>query len=301
MLLRLDEYSLYLNLNNAAKNTQLSYRRDLFKFETWIADKFKAGDIYDISGIMLEEYMSFLDNSGYSASTISRTATALRKYFSWAFVNGYIFNDPSVYLEAPKVIRKKPVAVEAIDILKLIKAIDTKNAKGMRDIAIMRLIMSTGISSAEILSLQTKDIDFERKVIYAGSEKKRRLLKPDRKAFLALMKYIDKARPQITEKALKKSSDTRKKTNYGSIRKDEDFLFLNSNGRKLTRQGLWKSFKCYAAGAGISSKVTPENLRHSFAINALKSGDDTETIRIKLGHITSSAALEYEAMLKSES
>ena len=300
MHLRLDEYTLYLNLNNAAKNTQLSYRRDLFKFETWMAHRFTVSDIYDISGIMLEEYIGFLNDSGHSASTVSRTVTALRKYLSWAFVNGYIFSDPSVYLEAPKVIKKKPVAAENVDILKLIKSIDTKSTKGMRDIAIIRLIMSTGISSAEILSLRTGDVDIYKKVIYAGSGRRRRILKPDRKAFFALMKYIEKARPLMIEKtAIKKALTSRQKINQsGSIEKTS-FLFLNSNGDRLTRQGLWKSLRCYALNAGIGGKITPENLRHSFALNAVKSGDSPETIRIKLGHVTNSSALEYEAMAGS--
>ena len=197
MLLRLEEYSLFLISGNAAENTRISYERDLLQFEKWLRLKIAERELFDISSTVLDEYIIALNSSGKSSSTISRAVTALKKYFNWALKSGYIFNDPSVGLESPKVIRKRPVASDNIDILKLIKAIDVKHEKGLRDLAIIRLIMSTGLSSSEILSLMLKDVNLEKRILCAGEGRRRRILRPDRKTLTALKNYITKGRPQI--------------------------------------------------------------------------------------------------------
>ena len=298
MLLRLEEYSLFLISGNAAENTRISYERDLLQFEKWLRLKIAERELFDISSTVLDEYIIALNSSGKSSATISRAVTALKKYFNWALKSGYIFNDPSVGLESPKVIRKRPVASDNIDILKLIKAIDVKHEKGLRDLAIIRLIMSTGLSSSEILSLMLKDVNLEKRILCAGEGRRRRILRPDRKTLTALKNYITKGRPQIAARAgIGSTADLDAQKSCEGLSSPEALLFLNQNGKKMSRQGLWKNFKGYALNAGISGKITPETLRHSFAISALKAGDDIETVRKKLGHVTNSSALEYESII----
>ena len=107
-------------------------------------------DTQDISQVMTERYVEELMASERSTATISRCVTSFRKFFSWAFAKGYVFNDPSVGLKAPKVIKNMPVTADTTDIERLIAAVNHRTAKGKRDIAIIKLISSTGISSAEL-------------------------------------------------------------------------------------------------------------------------------------------------------
>lgn len=285
MLLRLSDYSQFLDKNNASLNTKSSYLRDIDIFKRWVDENVEAAELFDISGIIVGEYLAFLEKNGLSASTISRKATSLRKYFAWAFERGFIFTNPAGHIKAPKVIKRKPEAAETADILRLISTVNKKDVKGMRDIAMLRMLLSTGISVSELVSLKLCDVDTEKPVIYAGKGRKKRALKPDRKTLAALKAYISEVRPGL-------SGDKKNKNSH------DDALFLSLEGRSLSRQGLWKIMKGYCLKAGITEKLSPKSIRHRFAVNALNRGEDVALVKKRLGYVTDTQVLEYKALLK---
>ncbi|MCI5793276.1 MAG: tyrosine-type recombinase/integrase [Lachnospiraceae bacterium] len=293
---KINAFSEYLKASGVSDNTALSYRRDLKQFALWLSDSFPGYDTQDISQVMTERYVEELMTSERSTATISRCVTSFRKFFSWAYAKGYIFNDPSVGLKAPKVIKNMPATADIADIERLVNAVNHRTAKGKRDIAIIRLISSTGISSAELLSLKTTDIDLKKRQLRAGIKNKR-MLNIDKKTFSALKQYLLKGRDELLNMEADNTGNEVPISHINSYI-DNELLFLSCGGSGISRQGLWKILKKYSELAGIGKNVTPEMLRHSYAVLAIKEGEEISDLQKKLGHITNNSATEYAEIAK---
>ena len=269
------EYSEYLASLGMKKSTTAFYIKDAEGFFSWVRENTGA-DKLETGREEIEAYTAYLRDSGISPATEARCISSLRRFFKWACMRGYVYFDPTLGLKQPKLIKKQPEILTQSEILSILGAVDKKNPKGLRDRAMIELMFTTGISVSELLELEVDGVDTRKRQINVG-EGRGRVLKVTGSALRSLKKY-ERIRSGTVE--------------GGS----EDVFFLSCQGRKMTRQGFWKLFKSYAVTAGIEKDVSPEALRHSFAVNAFLSGESAEEVRKKLGHITKSPTLEYESI-----
>ncbi len=154
--------------------------------------------------------------------------------------------------------------------------------KGYRDHAMLELLYATGIRVSELISLNVTDINLSAGVIRCASKEKVRIIPLYPKAIRALSEYIEFIRPQM----------------IGSP--EEQSLFVNVSGDRMSRQGFWKIIKSYQNKAKIEKTITPHTLRHSFAAHLLENGADLRSIQEMLGHADISSTQVYSQLVKKQ-
>ena len=257
-------------------NTRVSYVRDLRLLFTWLKEK-GIDRLEGIGKSDLQAYIDHLSSMHRSNATISRCVASIRQFFVFAKSKGYIFEDPSASLKAPKVIRKAPKIADDSDLEKLLKAPDLSTLKGIRDKAMLELMMSTGLRVSELISLRTGDVDLKKRNIHVlGAQGKERIVAYPKEVAAYMNDYSLITRGQM----------------IGS-RPDDGAFFVSCQGEKMTRQGFWKLLKAYGKSAKLKEEITPYTLRHSFAVYALKRGDDLKKLQNTLGHRAIYSTNEY--------
>ena len=166
----------------------------------------------------------------------------------------------------PKIKKKSPRILTQDQISNLLDQPNKKDAKGIRDRAMLELLYATGIRVSELISLKTTDINLQQGYIICRDAQKERTIPIGRSAIAALTAYLSEVRHIL----LRESSD---KT-----------LFVNCNGYPMTRQGFWKILKTYALAAHITGEITPHMLRHSFAAHLVQNGANLKSVQQMLGH-----------------
>ena len=274
---RLSEFVQYIDESGVAANTREAYERDIrLLMRQLSADGVR--ELEDISSAELMQYVDGLSAKGKSTATISRTVASIRRFFAFTHSRGYTFSDPSEMLKTPKVIKKTPAILSDKDIKRIIMSVDTDTTKGIRDKAMLELIISTGIGATEILELTVSDVDLRSQTVSAGSKKRRVSIS---KRAADMLRAYDEVRDKLL-----------------NGQEDCGVFFLSCSGRRMSRQGLWKIIRAAGVDAGIDN-ITPQMLRHSFAVSALRHGKDVGTVQKILGHTTKAGALEYQSMAEA--
>ncbi len=275
---RISEFVEYIEETGAASNTRDAYERDI-KLLIRQLELDGVRELQDISSAELMQYIDELQAKGRSAATISRTVASIRRFFTFTHGRGYTFSDPSELLTTPKVIKKTPTILSEKEVKRIIASVDTDTPKGLRDKAMLELIMSTGISVSEIIELKRADVDLKSQTINVGNKRRINISKK-------------------TTDSLRAYTEVRDKLLNGH--EDSEVFFLSYAGRKMSRQGLWKIIRACGANAGIDN-ITPQMLRHSFAVSALRHGKDAVSIQRMLGHTTKVGVTEYQNLAAAES
>jgi len=273
---------------NYTENTIAAYRNDLTQFVTHIQDEVD-GDWTAIDKEVLDNYIEFLKTDkdyDYSSSTIARKVAAIKSFFHYLIAEGIIQNDPTATIDSPKVKKRLPQAISVEDINKLLKVTTNSDApKSRRDHAMLELLYASGMRVTELVSLNVDDIDFDEGTVRVRSKKsgiKERYIPLSGEALEALQTYVEHGRQQLLRNP------------------KETALFLNHRGQRLTRQGSWLIIKRYVEEVGISSKVTPHTLRHSFAAHKLSLGKSLQDIQKLLGHANISTTQVYTHLAKDD-
>jgi len=266
---------------HASENTMLSYNRDLKTFFAFAEDT-GIKDISSVTPATLSAYAMHLNNCEKASSTISRNIASLKCYFSFLYSNRLILKNPSENLEAPKITKKLPEILSISEVGLLLNQPDITESKGIRDKAMLEVLYATGMRVSELISLKVKDINLGLEFISCEGKSKTRVIPIGSKAIDALSLYLKSAR----DKLIKENNETT--------------LFVNCNGRPMTRQGFWKIIKEYAKKAGITSEITPHTLRHSFAVHLVENGADLQSIQEMLGHSDISTTQMYAKLTKSK-
>lgn len=275
---RISEFIQYIEASGAASNTRTAYERDIRLLIRQL-ERDGVRELSDISSAELMQYIDELSAEGKSAATISRTIASVRKFFAFTHGRGYTFSDPSELLTTPKVIKKAPVILSEKEIKRVITSIDTSTPKGLRDKTMLELIMAIGISVSEIVELSCDDVDLNAQTILLGGDKRR--VNISRKTTDSLRAYTE-----VRDKML-------------NGRKDCGAFFLSYVGKKMSRQGMWKTIRECGLNAGMDN-ITPQTLRHSFAVSALRHGKDAVSIQKMLGHATKVGVTEYQNIASAE-
>jgi len=247
----ISSFTVYLDKEKKlSKNTLESYERDICQYLEYLNN---AG-ILDISltnKTTVITYLLNLQKNGKATSTISRNLASIRSFYKFLVLNKLIEIDPTVNLETPKIERRAPntLTLQEVDTL-LTQPLDNTN-KGSRDKAMLELLYATGIRVTELISLNIEDISLDLGFIRCSSGSKERVIPIGSIALNSLTKYMSDYRINFVKN------------------QNEQSLFLNYYGNRLTRQGFWKIIKSYTEQAKIGKIITPHTLRHSFATHLL--------------------------------
>ena len=275
-----EEFSMYLtDEKKLSESTLLSYRRDLDRFFEYLDEK-NIDDIKKSNKTVVLTYLLKLQKDGKKSATISRSLASIRAYFGYLNRSGLIKKDPTIGVEAPKTEKKIPEILTEEEINLLLALPHDKDLKGIRDKAMLEVLYASGIRVSELVNLNISDINQDMGFLHCRTGKER-IVPLGSIALNALKNYVSNVR----EYMLKAS--------------DEKALFVNVNGKRITRQGFWKVIKGYAAAANIKKDITPHTLRHSFAAHLLENGADLKSVSEMLGHSDISSAQVYSRLMKN--
>lgn len=264
------------NQEEYSDNTIAAYRNDLTQFLNFIAD---AG-IERLEAVRRDTIVNFLfhlRDREYASSTVARKMAAVKSFFHHLVQVGLIHDDPTATVDSPKVKKYLPKALSMEEVHSLLAEPAKDNTvKGLRDRAMMELLYATGLRVSELVSLQMGDVNLASATLRCpGPRGGERMLPVASGALEALRLYLERGRVQLLRDP------------------EEQTLFLNMRGAKLTRQGLWLIIREYVNQAGITTQVTPHTLRHSFAVHQLRDGAELSEIKELLGHASITTTQVY--------
>lgn len=258
-----------------ADNTLAAYSRDLQRYLAFL-EKQGFSSPREVSLSHLQAFLVSLRDSGLSPRSAARAISALRTFHRFLAGQGYVKSDPTALLRTPRVPRSLPNVLSGDEVERLLQAPDTGTPRGLRDKAMLELLYATGLRVSELVSLSLTAIDptvgFVRCM---GKGAKERVVPVGSSAITWLKEYLTGGRPSLT------------------AGKETSVLFPGRGGRRLTRQAFWKSVRSYAGRAGISKRITPHTLRHSFATHLLEHGADLRSVQLMLGHADISSTQIY--------
>jgi integrase/recombinase XerD len=246
-------------------NSLQSYRHDLLNLQNRLAIRGKA-----VSDARREDLLAILAaemQQGKSPRSISRYLSAYRQFYRWLVREGKIDSDPVALIESPKTGRGLPKALTEAQVEALLKAPDTGTAMGARDRAMLELMYATGLRVSELVGLELSNINMNQGVVRVmGKGQKERLVPIGEEAHESLKTYLTCDRPQILQ----------------GVQTDSVFVTTRKSG--MTRQAFWYMVRRYAGQCGITRKLSPHMLRHSFATHLLNHGADLRVVQLLLGH-----------------
>ncbi|GGA22651.1 tyrosine recombinase [Paenibacillus physcomitrellae] len=256
--------------------TLSSYRRDLEQFAEYLAEREIETPDLVTRGVMAQ-YFVMLKDQGKASSTVTRASVSLRAFFKHLLRESQIRQDPFLHLESPKAARKTPAPLSLQETMALLDMPDTSTLLGLRDKAMLELLYATGIRVSELICLNRQDVDVRLRFVRCGEGTSHERIVP----FAAstgewLERYLAEARQTLL---------------HGQ--EDEQALFPNRLGGRITRQGFWKTIKKYGQAAGIQAEITPHTLRSSFASHLLSGGADLRTVQELMGHADISSTQAY--------
>ena len=256
-----------------SNNTLQSYRRDIEQYKDYIQNN--KINYLKVDGEDLQEYLKKLQEMGKKTSTISRNLASIRSFYQFLLRIKKVKHDPTDGIQSPKVEKKAPSVLTSKEVELLLEQPKDVDLKGTRDKAMLEFAYATGMRVTEIISLDIDDVNLNEGYVTCNSGKKQRTIPIGTMSLKALKEYIEEARPVIIKD------------------ENEKALFVNTNGKRLTRQGFWKIIKYYKEQAHIEKDITPHVLRHSFATHLLQNGADLKSIQTMLGHSDISSTQVY--------
>ncbi len=268
-----------------AANTLAAYNNDLNQFSDYLVSRERpdgaaamlaesAGQ-YALTGMSRDAVMGFflhLREKGYTPSTIARKTAAIKSFFHFLASKGFIGEDPTASIDSPRISKSLPRAASVEEIDELLEApTRATSPEALRDKAMFELLYATGMRVTELVSLNLGDVDLENGSVScagrtAGKGTRQRTIPVHATAIRSVQGYLEKTRPFLVRDS------------------DEQALFVNHRGDRLTRQGFWLILKQWAQNAGIKTEITPHTLRHSFALHMLRNGVDLRAVQQLLGH-----------------
>jgi integrase/recombinase XerD len=261
------DFEIYLRLEKSlSENSVEAYTDDVLKLEKFFAetgsDRLPASVTYN----ELKEFLSWFGADKKNARTQARTISGIRAFFRFMLIEGEIDENPVSLIESPKIGMKLPEVLSIAEIDSIIGAIDLSKPEGHRNKAIIETLYGCGLRVSELVNLRITDIHFaEGFVTVTGKGNKQRLVPISNKA----IREIDNYKP-VREKL--------------QVIYDQNIMFLNRRGRRLTRAMIFTIIKDLAARAGIRKKISPHTFRHSFATHLVEGGADLRAVQEMLGH-----------------
>lgn len=277
MLSDITNFAEYLReVKKTSRNTELSYQRDLIQLSAYLEEQ-GITEVGKVTKTSLNSYILYLEREGKATTTISRMLASMKAFFHYEFSLGKIPKDPAELLKAPKIEKKAPTILSVEEVEMLMAQPKGKKPKEIRDKAMLELLYATGIRVSELVHLELTDVNLPVGFITCRDDQKERNIPFGRTTKKALVDYLENGRESLLKG------------------KEANWLFVNCNGKAMSRQGFWKIIKYYGEMAGIQSDITPHSLRHSFAAHLLKNGADVRAVQNMLGHSDMATTQVYTA------
>lgn len=260
-----------------AKNTQLAYMRDLrllMKSLQLKADE----ELLQVSRQQLIAYLVHLKQEGRASSTVARKLASIKAFYRFLTAERYIRRNPAEVLEAASRGLHLPKVLSVQEIERLLDEPNLGTLDGYRDKTMLELLYATGMRVSELVNVPVKNVDMKMQyVIVMGKGSKERMLPLGRTALHYLEHYLSVVRPQLLHGKPDKAAE----------------LFVTGWGGPMTRERFYEIIVAYGKSAGISKRVTPHMLRHSFATHLLNNGTDLRIVQELLGHADISTTQIY--------
>ncbi len=275
----LAQYRDYLTTERAAsENTMSSYMRDLRQLQDYLHQE-KGSTLSAVSEADLRAYIEHLREAGKSVSTIARNIASWKNFYQYLIQQNIIQENPARGLSAGKAEHKLPEILSNREVELLLQQPRATDAKGTRDKAMLELMYATGIRVSELIELNVSDVNLQTGSIRCYSKNRERFIPMYPYAVSILRDYLDHVRSSMV------SSE------------ENEALFVNMSGERMSRQGFWKIIKYYQNKAKIKKDITPHMLRHSFAAHLLENGADLKSVQKMLGHSDISSTLFYTQLV----
>ena len=264
-----EEYLMHLKIERGlADNSIESYQRDI-KHYTQFLEKEKINDWNEIDRYVIVLFLQRLKESGKSDNSIIRMTSSLRQFHQFMRQEKFTIKDVMQSVDTPKKAETLPKVMSMKEVDKLLETPDTETEIGLRDRAILEVMYATGLRISELINLKMNELHLTMGFIQTiGKGNKERILPIGGMAIQYLNEYLEDSRPIFESRSAEESP----------------YVFLNSRGKGLSRQGVWKNIKKTVQLAGIKQNVTPHMIRHSFATHLLENGADLRIVQELLGH-----------------
>lgn len=257
-------------------NTIAAYRNDLGQFQSYLTSSpTEASGVNfwrDLAEGMIHAYVHYLQEQRYASATVARKVAAVRSFLNHLQETGHLADGISSVIRPPKVEKKLPQPIDADTIQRLLaEPARGRGTKSVRDKALLEVLCATGMRVTEVVNLNVEDVDPSAQTVTCGARSlRRRVMTVYPAAADALHNYLalDQGRAALLKQP------------------DDQALFLNQRGQRLTRQGLWLIIREYANAVGIGDTITPHALRHSFAAHLLNNGTDPQDVQKRMGNLS---------------
>ena len=247
-----------------AGNTVQSYARDVRK----LVDHLNARKVA-LPRVTEETVVGFIhgeSQAGLSARSLARLISALRSFFRFLVLSGFVKTDATAQLTTPSTWLALPKFLTVAEAEALLQAPDEKKPQGVRDRAMLEVLYGSGLRVSELAALKLAEINLEDGfLVCRGKGGKERIVPLGRSSGRAVRRYLAEVRPRLDPGG-------------------REELFLSRRGRPFTRQGVWKLLRQHAGTAGLAARISPHVLRHSFATHLLERGADLRSVQLMLGH-----------------
>lgn len=273
----LQDFLNYLRIErNLAKNTQQAYMDDLADFWAFLTS-LEIGSPGEVDHQILTDYARVLKKRKMAETSVARHFSSLRAYYKFLVMEGHLSEDPTQFLDSPKLPASLPKILNIEDIELLLDTINTETPLGLRDRAMFELMYAAGMRVSEVCNMTMEQILIDEDLILIrGKGNKERIVPLGGEAKKWLIEYIEHGRPSL------------EKGYY-----NEGILFLNNKGKQLQRKGIWFILKKLAEKADLHKPVSPHTFRHSFATHLLEGGADLRIVQEMLGHVDISTTQIY--------
>lgn len=265
------EYKHWLKVEKGLSlNTFSSYVHDLDRYQWFMEEQLKLLNPLKVETNDIREFIQFLVTDAFlNENSLTRNISSLRSFHRFLLQEDYCDKDPTELLDTPKLIRKLPVYLSVTEIDSLFAAIDMSTPHGTRNRAMLELLYSSGLRVSELVNLELSMLYMDEGFVRVfGKGSKERLVPLGKSAKKHIVQYLE-YRHGLSQKVQKG---------------EEDVLFLNRRGKRLTRVYVFMVIKELVKEAGIAKTVSPHTFRHSFATHLLEGGADLRAVQEMLGH-----------------
>jgi len=257
----------YLQIERSlSDNSVQAYIRDVKKFANY-AIPIELSEL-KVTRLDISNFLAQINQKNISSRSQARIISGIKAFYKYLIMEDYLKINPTELIESPKIGLKLPDTLSLIEIDKLIAAVDLSNKQGERNRAILETLYSCGLRVSELVNLQLSNIHFKEGYLkVTGKGDKERLAPIGGRAIKYLTIYINEVR------------------NHQNIKKgNEDFVFLNNRGAKLTRVMIFIIIQKLTEKIGLKKKISPHTFRHSFATHLIEGGADLRAVQEMLGH-----------------
>lgn len=264
--MELDDFKNYLTLERQfSRNTISAYTADVKVFLAYCAEN--NADFKTVTNDLLDEYIYHLKaNKNLSPRSVFRKTEAVKSFYKFLLINNIISVDPCKFLISPKLSQKVPQSLDKEEIRRLL-SFPPQNFREMRTLAVLHLFYACGIRVSELTALRLENISIKDKWLLAsGKGNKERFVPVHAEALAVLQNYLDERERRFS-----------KVTTASEI-------FVGRDGKKISRQSVWKDIAALGRLAGISKPLHPHLFRHTFASHLLVGGADLRSVQEMLGH-----------------